>query len=349
MNLEEISVFQIEVSTILKFKFQISTHRIKQNIERGENMEQASAWTKAFDGGKFVRKSSEFRDELSLEGVFNFESGRYHLYISHACPWAHRTLITRNLLGLHNHISYDVVDWRMSNDGSWNFNREEPGATEDTINERNSLEDIYEIAYEGWKNSRKIGTVPVLWDKKNSTIVNNESREIIRMFDDFARSGFGNGETLCPKDLKNEIDEMITANYESVNNGVYKSGFARTQEAYDNAVHALFQRLDELEEHLSDKDWLVGEGKGILTEADICLFTTLVRFDLVYVVHFKCNLRRIIDYPNLTKFLKRMLAIDEVKKTCNWDHIKNHYFWSHENINPYRIIPKGPVEGPQDY
>ncbi len=307
--------------------------------------EQAGAWTKAFESGKFVRKSSEFRDSISKGGTFDVESGRYHLYISHACPWAHRTLITRTLLGLEDHITIDVVDWRMKSDGSWSFNPNEEGATADTLYGETSLEGIYDRAFDGWIESGRIGTVPVLWDRKHGTIVNNESREIIRMLDVFSNEGFGNGTRLCPPELMQEIDAMIDANYESVNNGVYKSGFARTQEAYDEAVTDLFTRLDELEHHLVGREWLVGEGKGQLTEADICLFTTLVRFDLVYVVHFKCNLRRIIDYPNLQSFVERVINIPGIRETCNWHHIKAHYFWSHQNINTYRIIPLGPLEG----
>ena len=307
--------------------------------------EQAGAWTKAFNEGKFVRKSSEFRDKITPQGTFDTQTGRYHLYLSHACPWAHRTLIVRNLLGLADHITTDVVDWRMNRDGSWSFNPDEEGATEDSINGEESLEGVYDRAFEGWKKSGKIGTVPVLWDRQYSTIVNNESREIIRMFDVLAQSGLGNGTSLCPEPLKEEIDAMIDANYEAVNNGVYKSGFARTQDAYDEAVTNLFGRLDELERHMTSRDWLVGNGKGQLTEADVCLFTTLARFDLVYVVHFKCNLRRIIDYPNLQAFVERMVDLEGVRDTCHWHHIKAHYFWSHENINTFRIIPLGPLDG----
>jgi putative glutathione S-transferase len=266
--------------------------------------------------------------------------------VSHACPWAHRTLLARRLLGLEERITYDVVDWRMEPDGSWTFNPDEPGAMVDSLNGEQSLEGVYNRAFEGWTRSGKVGTVPVLWDKHLNTIVNNESREIIRMFDAMASAGLGNGSTLCPEPLKADIDAMIDANYESVNNGVYKSGFARTQSAYDSAVHTLFNRLDELEAHMQGRDWLVGDGRGVMTEADLCLFTTLVRFDLVYVVHFKCNLRRIIDYPHLHAFVNRMLELPGVRETCNWHHIKWHYFWSHENLNPYRIVPLGPAEGP---
>jgi len=184
----------------------------------------------------------------------------------------------------------------------------------------------------------------VLWDKASDTIVNNESREIIRMFDGLAKA-LGKKATLCPEALKPAIDAMISANYETVNNGVYKSGFARSQSAYDEAVTALFDRLDELEAHMSERDWLVGPGRGVMTEADLCLFTTLVRFDLVYVVHFKCNLRRIMDYTHLHAFVERMLDIPGVRDTCDWHHIKAHYFWSHQHMNPYRIVPLGPAEG----
>lgn len=306
--------------------------------------EQAGAWTKAYEQGKFVRKSSEFRDAISTDGPFLPESGRYHLYVSHACPWAHRTVLARELLGLKDHISVDVVDWRMNSDGSWSFNPKEPGATTDRIHNEQHLEAIYNRAYPTWTEEGHVGTVPVLWDKASDTIVNNESREIIRMFNGLAKA-LGAEVTLCPEALKPAIDAMITANYETVNNGVYKSGFARSQSAYDEAVTALFDRLDELEAHMSERDWLVGPDRGTLTEADLCLFTTLVRFDLVYVVHFKCNLRRIMDYMHLHAFVERMLNIPGVRDTCDWHHIKAHYFWSHQHMNPYRIVPLGPSEG----
>ena len=306
--------------------------------------EQAGAWTKAYEQGKFVRKSSEFRDIINVEGPFFPESGRYHLYVSHACPWAHRTVLARELLGLSEHISVDVVDWRMNEDGSWSFNPDEPGATPDRIHGEQHLEALYNRAYPTWTEEGHVGTVPVLWDKATDTIVNNESREIIRMFGGLAKE-LGTGTTLCPEALKPEIDAMITANYETVNNGVYKSGFARSQSAYDEAVTALFNRLDELETHMSERDWLVGPERGVMTEADLCLFTTLVRFDLVYVVHFKCNLRRIMDYTNLHAFVERMLDVPGVRDTCDWHHIKAHYFWSHQHMNPYRIVPLGPAEG----
>lgn len=307
--------------------------------------EQSGAWTKAYEGGSFVRKSSEFRDVIEHGGPFEPESGRYHLYVSHACPWAHRTVMARTLLGLDQHVSVDVVDWRMNADGSWSFNPEEPGATADSINGEHDLEAVYRRAYPNWTEEGHVGTVPVLWDCKTGTIVNNESREIIRMFNTLA-AALGSTTTLCPPELLTDVDEMITANYETINNGVYKSGFARSQAAYDTAVSALFNRLDELENHFEGRAWLVGAGHGTLTEADVCLFTTLVRFDLVYVVHFKCNLQRIVDYPNLQAFVERMLDLPKIRETCDWTHIKHHYFWSHQHMNPYRIVPMGPRSGP---
>ena len=301
--------------------------------------EQAGAWTEAFESGKFIRKSSEFRDRIAEGELFDVETGRYHLYISHACPWAHRTLITRKVLGLENHISVDVVDWRMNSDGSWSFNPEEEGATADTINGESSLEGVYNRAFSGWSESRRIGTVPVLWDRQQSTIVNNESREIIRMFDAFGSAGMGNGTSLCPIELRDEIDAMIDSNYEPVNNGVYKSGFATTQAAYDKAVVPLFESLEWLEARLGEGRYLMGDR---LTEADWRLWTTLVRFDAVYHLHFKCNKKRILDYPNLWDFTRELFQIDGIAETTNMNHIVRHYHYSHETINPNRIIPINP-------
>jgi putative glutathione S-transferase len=308
--------------------------------------EQASAWTSSFNDGAFVRKSSEFRDHVTLDGPFAPASGRYHLYVSHACPWAHRTMLARALLGLEDAVSVSVVDWRMQTDGSWVFNPSETGATADTLHGSTSLEEVYALADPSWPQSGHIGTVPVLWDQTHGTIVNNESREIVRMLTTaFRTSGLTSGPDLCPDTLVDAIDAMIDANYESVNNGVYKTGFARSQAAYDDAVTVLFDRLDALEAHMANREWLVGEGRGVLTEADLCLVPTLLRFDLVYVVHFKCSLKRIVDMPNLSAYLERFLALPGVRSTCDWRHMQHHYFWSHEHMNPHRIVPLAPSEG----
>lgn len=296
-----------------------------------------AAWNAMKSDGKFRRKQSEFRDHITPDGPFLPESGRYHLYISHACPWAHRTMIHRALLGLEGHISVSVVDWHMQPDGSWRFDPSVEGATEDHLFASQSMQDIYTRADPAFAG---IGTVPVLWDKKTNTIVNNESREIIRMMNDVLGPALGNGTTLAPSDLKEKIDAMIDANYEPVNNGVYKCGFARTQEAYDEAIGAMFHRLDALESLLEGEDWLVG---GQLTEADVCLFVTLLRFDPVYHTHFKCNRNLIAQMPNLAAHTKRVAQLPGIRETIHTDHIKNHYYWSHERINPFRIIPAAPA------
>ena len=228
----------------------------------------------------------------------------------------------------------------MNPDGSWSFNPEEEGATSDTVNGETSLEGVYNRAFSGWNEGRGIGTVPVLWDRQHSTIVNNESREIVRMFDSFSKAGLGNGVSLCPPELRQEIDAMIDSNYESVNNGVYKSGFATTQDAYDAAVGPLFDTLDWLEDRLSQNRYLMGDR---ITEADWRLFTTLVRFDPVYHLHFKCNRKRIVDYPNLWAYTRELYQRDGVAETVNMDHIVRHYHYSHETINPHRIIPTNPI------
>ena len=307
-----------------------------------ESNHQENAWTSSFDNGTFVRKQSEFRSTISHSGPYYPESGRYHLYVSLACPWAHRTLLVREWLGLHDVITVSVVDWRMNSDGSWSFNPEEPGCTIDHLYGASSLEEIYQRADPSWKQSGCVGTVPVLWDSKLETIVNNESREIIRMLSEFVDDSKPSAKLLSPPPLREAIDAMIDSNYESINNGVYKTGFAKTQQAYEEAVTTLFGRLDEIESHLEDRDWLVGGGRGQFTEADVCLFPTLVRFDDVYVGHFKCNLQRIKDYPNLSAYVQRILMLPGVADTCNSHHIKWHYYWSHQHLNPYRIVPIGP-------
>ncbi|MBD2163696.1 glutathione S-transferase family protein [Calothrix membranacea FACHB-236] len=287
--------------------------------------------------GKFIRPSTTFRNKITADGSSGFkaESGRYHLYISWACPWACRTAILRQLKGLTDVIGLSVVGAEIDQN-SWEFN-DEPGAIPDTVNSANYLWQIYLKADPNY--SGRV-TVPVLWDIKEKTIVNNESREIIRMFDtefnDFAKADVD----FYPQDLQNIIDETIDKIYQPINNGVYRAGFATTQSAYDEAVTELFAALDYWEQVLDKQRYLCGDR---ITEADWCMFTTLFRFDAVYYVHFKCNLRRIVEYPNLWNYLKELYQVPGVKETCNLDHIKRHYYRSHTKVNPTRIVPKGPL------
>lgn len=307
-------------------------------------MSQDKAWSAgpaADSQGRFRRKQSEFRSRITADGSTPFapEAGRYHLYVQYACPWAHRTLLARKLFGLDSAITLDVVDWRMRGDGAWVFNPDEPGCTPDTIGGAADLQEVYRRADPDFPG---IGTVPVLWDKREGTIVNNESREILRMFDTAMSPAVGNGRSLIPDGLGGDVDAMIDANYESVNNGVYKCGFARSQEAYDDAADVLFGRLEELDEHLRGRQWLVGAGEGALSEADVCLWPTLLRFDPVYHTHFKTNRAMIRDYRNLWAFVKRFYQLPGVSDTVSLRHIQGHYYWSHTGLNPYRIVPRGP-------
>ncbi len=294
-------------------------------------------WYEPDAKGNFVRPDTVFRDQVTADGSSGFkaEAGRYHLYVSLACPWAHRTLIMRKLKGLEEAISLSVVDPFMGDDG-WAFSNA-PGCIPDTINGCSLLREVYvkaQVDYTGRV------TVPILFDKETKTIVNNESRQVMRMLDaEF--DGVGNSDlTFCPDDLIEEIDKTIDLIYEPVNNGVYRTGFATTQAAYDEAVKALFDALDHWETHLSDNEFLLGD---VITEADWCLFTTLIRFDAVYYSHFKCNLRHIYEYPNLWRLLKALYNQPGVAETCNFDHIKTHYFTSHKHINPTGIVPVGPL------
>ena len=292
--------------------------------------------------GRFERKASQFRNWLTKDGSagpsgkegFKAEAGRYHLYVSQACPWAHRTMIFRKLKGLEQMIDVSVVHWYMAEHG-WTF-EEGPGVVPDPINGAEFMHQIYTSAdplYSGRV------TVPVLWDKEQKTIVSNESSEIIRMFNSaFDDIGALDGD-YYPENLRGEIDEVNARIYEMVNNGVYRSGFATTPEAYEEAVIPLFETLDWLEEKLSSARYLVGNR---LTEADWRLFTTLIRFDPVYVGHFKCNLKRIADYPNLSGYVRDLYQMPGVAETVDMDHIKRHYYESHDTINPTRIVPKGP-------
>jgi len=293
-------------------------------------------------GGRFVRKAPQFRNWITADGSagpsgeagFKAEPDRYHLYVSLACPWAHRTLIFRALKGLEAMISVSTVHWFMADKG-WTFQSGD-GVVADNINNADFMYQIYTAAMPDY--SGRV-TVPVVWDKKTSTIVSNESPEIIRMFNSaFDDVGAAAGD-FYPEALRVEIDDLNDRIYESVNNGVYKSGFATTQEAYEEAVVPLFETLDWLDERLSSQRYLTG---STITEADWRLFTTLVRFDPVYVGHFKCNIRRIEDYPSLSGYVRDLYQQPGVAATVNMEHIKNHYYASHESVNPSRIVPVGP-------
>jgi len=286
--------------------------------------------------GRFVRKDASFRNRVTADGSSGFkaEPDRYHLYVSLACPWAHRTLIFRRLKKLEGVISLSVVDPLMAEQG-WAFS-EGPGCIPDDVNNASYLHQIYTRAKPDYTGRV---TVPVLWDKRTGTIVNNESSEIIRMFNgEFESFGDANLD-FYPEELRGEIDVINARVYDNVNNGVYKCGFATTQEAYEQAFVALFTTLDTLEARLRRQRYLVGPS---ITEADWRLFTTLVRFDAVYVGHFKCNLRRIADYPNLSNYLRELYQVPGVAETVNFDHIKRHYYESHKTINPTGIVPMGP-------
>ncbi|KJH72920.1 glutathione S-transferase family protein [Aliterella atlantica] len=288
--------------------------------------------------GKFVRPSTTFRDKITADGSSGFkaEPGRYHLYISWACPWAHRTALTRRLKGLEDVVGLSVVAAEIDQN-SWEFSETEPGTIADTVNHTNYLWQVYLKADPNY--SGRV-TVPVLWDKQTGTIVNNESREIVRMFDTQFDAYAKNKVNFYPENLQTVIDETGDAIYQPINNGVYRAGFATTQSAYDEAVTELFAALDHWEGVLAKQRYLCGDR---ITEADWFMFTTLLRFDAVYYVHFKCNLRRIVDYPNLWNYLKDLYQYSGVQETCNLDHIKRHYYRSHPNVNPTRIVPKGPI------
>lgn len=290
----------------------------------------------ASNDGRFVRAESAFRGRVSRDGASGFpaEAGRYHLYVSLACPWAHRTLIVRKLKQLESAISVSVVHWQMGDDG-WEF-RDGPGCTPDTVNGTRFLRDVYLLAQPRY--SGRV-TVPVLWDKATRTIVNNESAEIIRQLNrEF--DAFGNASVdFYPAALAPEIDRLNARIYATVNNGVYRCGFATSQAAYDEAFDSLFTTLDELEARLAGQRYLLG---ARITEADWRLFTTLVRFDAVYYGHFKCNRRRIADYPNLSNYLRDLYQVPGVAGTVDLHHIKHHYYGSHRKLNPSGIVPKGP-------
>lgn len=294
-------------------------------------------------GGKFKRKDAAFRNWVTKDGNagssgvagFKAEANRYHLYVSLACPWAHRTLIYRKLKGLEDMISISVVNAYMSDDG-WTFNADD-GVIADTINQAEFLHQVYTKADPHYTGRV---TVPVLWDKKTHTIVSNESAEIIRMFNSAFDDIGAKAVNFLPSHLISEINELNQFIYPNINNGVYRAGFATTQDAYNEAVTDVFNALDLIEKRLSANRYLTGNH---ITEADWRLFTTLIRFDLVYVGHFKCNLKRIADYPNLWGYTRDLYQQAGIAQTVNIHHIKAHYYTSHKMINPTAVIPKGPV------
>ena len=294
-------------------------------------------------GGRFVREDAGFRNWVTADGSagptgvggFKAEANRYHLYVSLACPWAHRTTIYRKLKGLEDMISLSVVHPFMGDKG-WTF-AEGAGVIADPIVNASYLYEVYVAAKPDYTGRV---TVPILWDKKTNTIVSNESSEIIRMLNSAFDEAGATDVNFLPKALLAEIDTINEFVYSAVNNGVYKAGFATTEAAYKEAVVMLFDALDTLEVRLANQRYLLGD---TITEADWRLFTTLVRFDAVYVGHFKCNIRRIVDYPNLWGYLRDLYQVPGIAETVNIEHIKAHYYTSHANINPTRIIPVGPL------
>lgn len=293
-------------------------------------------------GGRFVRKESQFRNWVTADGSagstgkagFKAETGRYHLYVSYACPWAHRTLVMRALKGLEGMISVSVVGMTMLEHG-WTFDQTD-GSTGDPLFGSNFMHEIYTKADASYTGRV---TVPVLWDKQQGTIVSNESADILRMFNS-AFDGIGaTAGDYWPAHLRADIEPVNDRIYHTINNGVYKSGFATSQDAYEEALYPLFDSLDWLEDRLASRRFLMGD---TLTEADIRLFTTLVRFDPVYVGHFKCNLKRLVDYPNLWAYTRDIYGLPGVSETVNMDHIKIHYYGSHKSINPSGVVPAGP-------
>ncbi|PPU10096.1 glutathione S-transferase family protein [Xanthomonas arboricola] len=294
-------------------------------------------------GGRFERSQSQFRNWVTRDGSpgphgdggFQAAPGRYHLYVSLACPWAHRTLIFRRLKGLESMIDVSVVHWLMGKQG-WTF-APGPGVVGDALHQAQHLYEVYLKADPQY--SGRV-TVPVLWDRERNTVVSNESADIIRMFNSaFDAVGAAPGD-FYPAPLREQIDAINARVYDTVNNGVYKAGFATTQAAYEEAVVPLFESLDWLDARLGQQRYLCGDR---LTEADWRLFTTLLRFDAVYVGHFKCNLRRIADYPQLSGYLRELYQMPGIADTVNFQHIKHHYYQSHNMINPTGIVPLGPV------
>lgn len=301
-------------------------------------------WYESSKDGAFQREQAQRRNWLTADGKpgptgvggFAAEPGRYHLYVSLACPWAHRTLILRKLKGLESLIDVSVVSWLMLENG-WTFDQN-LGSTGDKLDHFDFMHQRYTADTADYTGRV---TVPVLWDKQQNRIVNNESAEIIRMFNRAFDDLTGNDLDFYPAPLRGEIDALNERIYPAVNNGVYRAGFATSQSAYEEAFDGLFAELDRLEALLDANRYLVGE---YLTEADIRLFTTLIRFDAVYHGHFKCNLRRIADYPNLSNWLREIYQWPGIAETVDFEHIKNHYYGSHKTINPTGVVPKGPAQ-----
>jgi putative glutathione S-transferase len=301
-------------------------------------------WYESSKDGAFQREQAQRRNWLTADGTpgptgvggFAAEAGRYHLYVSLACPWAHRTLILRKLKGLESLIDVSVVSWLMLENG-WTFDKHF-GSTGDKLDHFNFMHQRYTADTADYTGRV---TVPVLWDKQQNRIVNNESAEIIRMFNGAFDDLTGNDLDFYPAPLRGEIDALNERIYPAVNNGVYRAGFATSQKAYEEAFDEVFAELDRLEALLDANRYLVGE---YLTEADIRLFTTLIRFDAVYHGHFKCNLRRIADYPNLSNWLREIYQWPGIAETVDFTHIKNHYYGSHKTINPTGVVPKGPEQ-----
>ncbi|KAL9956362.1 hypothetical protein ACROYT_G037828 [Oculina patagonica] len=291
--------------------------------------------------GEYVRQPTAFRNWVTADGSSGFpaEANRYHLYVSLACPWAHRALVTRKLKGLEDVISYTVVDWFLGEEG-WSFTDSKPKCTLDTLNGCRTLREVYQIAEPGYSGR---ATVPVLWDKQKKTVVSNESSEIIRIlnkeFNAFCATEEQKKLDLYPAHLQEKIEELNGWIYPNINNGVYRAGFATTQEAYDVAVKDLFNALDKVESILSKSRFLTGD---TITEADVRLFTSLVRFDMVYVGHFKCNKKRIIDYPNMWGFVRDLYQTGGIAETVDPEHIQKCYQESQKKINPYGIVAIGP-------
>jgi len=301
-------------------------------------------WYESSADGAFQREQAQRRHWVTAdgqpgpsgEGGFKAEAGRYHLYVSLACPWAHRTLILRKLKGLEGLIDVSVVSWLMLENG-WTFDKAH-GSSGDTLDGFDFMHQRYTADTADYTGRV---TVPVLWDKHLKRIVSNESAEIIRMFNSAFNGLTGNTLDFYPEALRPSIDALNERIYPAVNNGVYRAGFATSQQAYERAFDDLFAELDHLEQHLGNHRYLAGE---YLTEADVRLFTTLIRFDAVYYSHFKCNLRRIADYPNLSNWLREMYQWPGLAETVDFEHIKGHYYASHRTINPTGIVPKGPLQ-----